>query len=40
MQVNKAVVRSVVHNCKEHIKKHGFRKRTFKELDELLGASI
>ena len=38
-EVREEVVRDVITSCEEHIKKHGFRKRTFKELDELLGAA-
>ncbi len=38
-EVREEVVRDLITSCEEHIKKHGFRKRTFKELDELLGAA-
>lgn len=36
-EVNEELVNEVIESCNYHIKKHGFRKMTVKELDELCG---
>jgi len=36
-EVKDEVVKEIVESCEKHIKKHGHRKMTLKELDKLCG---
>ena len=36
-EIKKEVAEEVVRSCREHIKKHGLRKCSLKELKDLLG---
>ncbi|MFH0961496.1 MAG: hypothetical protein V1820_02330 [archaeon] len=37
-EVNEETVREIVESCNAHVKKHGMRKLSLKELDRLSGA--
>ena len=36
-EIKEEVIKEMIEGCEQHIKKHGFRKMSLKELDKLCG---